>query len=371
MLNLYRRHLQKCPHRAKGAGFTKCKCPVWCDGELHGKRYRHSLGTRDWGRGGLRMAKLEAPGARQPKPIPEAIEAFHVSVGGLALSTRTKYKRVLRYLGELAASRGLRSVDEIGVEDIDAYRASRKIGSVTWLSELEIVGHFFAFCMARKWTDENPAASVKKPKILNENEVVPYTREEVMRILSACDGIGRGAYVRLRARALVLVLRYTALRIADAALLSRDRVRDGQINVRTQKTGQCVWFPVHPELQAALDLLPAPRGGDSGYFFWSGNGTKESMVRTAGRTVTAVFKRSKVPNAHAHRFRHTLATELLEQGWTYEDAAEVLGNSAAIVRKHYGKWSRGRQSRLTEMMESVFSVQKWYTPENQPVKYVS
>jgi hypothetical protein len=97
MLNLYRRHLQKCPHRAKGAGYTKCSCPVWCDGELNGERYRHSLGTRNWGRAGLRLAKLEAPGARQPKPIPEAIEAFHTSVGNLALATRTKYQRMLRF----------------------------------------------------------------------------------------------------------------------------------------------------------------------------------------------------------------------------------------------------------------------------------
>ena len=43
------------------------------------------------------MAKLKAPGARQPKPIPEAIEAFHTSVGNLALATRTKYQRVLRF----------------------------------------------------------------------------------------------------------------------------------------------------------------------------------------------------------------------------------------------------------------------------------
>src|ERR1017187_6536464 len=97
MLNLYRRHLQKCPHRAKGAGYTKCSCPVWCDGELNGERYRHSLGTRNWGRAGFRLAKLEAPGARQPKPIPEAIEAFHTSVGNLAVATRTKYQRVLRF----------------------------------------------------------------------------------------------------------------------------------------------------------------------------------------------------------------------------------------------------------------------------------
>jgi integrase len=91
------------------------------------------------------------------------------------------------------------------------------------------------------------------------------------------------------------------------------------------------------------------------------------MVRAAERTLTAVFTKSEVAHAHAHRFRHTLATELLEQGWTYEDVAEVLGNSAAIVRKHSAKRSRGRQSRLTDMMKSVFAVQNWYTPEKQQV----
>jgi hypothetical protein len=100
--------------------------PVWCDGELNGKRYRKSLGTRDWGRAGRRLAKLEEPGARQPKPISEAIQSFHESVQDHALATRTKYKRVLGYFGTLAASRGLRSMDEITVEDIDAYRASRR-----------------------------------------------------------------------------------------------------------------------------------------------------------------------------------------------------------------------------------------------------
>ena len=57
--------------------------------------------------------------------------------------------------------------------------------------------------------------------------------------------------------------------------------------------------------------------------------------------------------AHAHRFRHTLATELLGSGATFEDVADILGNSPAIVRKHYGKWCPARQNRIDALMDSV------------------
>jgi integrase len=60
-----------------------------------------------------------------------------------------------------------------------------------------------------------------------------------------------------------------------------------------------------------------------------------------------------VPHAHAHRFRHTLATELLGNGASFEEVADILGNSAEIVRKHYAKWSPARQSRIDDLMARV------------------
>jgi site-specific recombinase XerD len=46
-----------------------------------------------------------------------------------------------------------------------------------------------------------------------------------------------------------------------------------------------------------------------------------------------VFKASRVKKAHAHRYRHTLATRLLERGATYEQVADILGNSSAVARR--------------------------------------
>jgi integrase len=164
------------------------------------------------------------------------------------------------------------------------------------------------------------------------------------------------SYERLRARAITLLLRYTALRISDVAL-AKDRIRRGEIYLRTMKNGKVVKLPVPSALQAALEALPDPRGAgsESKYFFWSGNGTTRSRVRDATPTMAAVFKASAVAGAHAHRFRHTLATEILEADGACENAAEVLGNSPNIIRKHYAKWSRRRQERISTLFNNIFA----------------
>ena len=83
------------------------------------------------------------------------------------------------------------------------------------------------------------------------------------------------------------------------------------------------------------------------------------MKDIADRSLSAVFKASLVPRAHAHRFRHTLATELLGNGASFEDVADILGNSPEIVRKHYAKWSPARQARIDDLMERVHTGTDW------------
>jgi site-specific recombinase XerD len=74
-----------------------------------------------------------------------------------------------------------------------------------------------------------------------------------------------------------------------------------------------------------------------------------------------VYKASGVAKATSHRFRHTLATEVLEMGGTIEEAADILGDSEGIVRKHYAKWSAGRQARISDLLARI-----WHAKKSKP-----
>lgn len=117
---------------------------------------------------------------------------------------------------------------------------------------------------------------------------------------------------RLRSRSMVLTFRYTALRIGDVSMLGRERISKSgnawRIFLRTEKNGKPIFLPVPEEMVKALHEVPTPRGvkGESKHFFWNCIDSPRSMKKNADDTLRAVFRKSEVKKAHAHRFRHTL-----------------------------------------------------------------
>jgi len=357
VLTPYRRHTPACPHRAKGRDWLKCDCPLWARGTVDGRKVYRSLKTRNLKKALRAVAEIEENGTKRDIPLREALAEWIRTKRFLSEGCLRKYHKVERLFADfLIRHEGVERVSEITAEAIDRYGAWRGLSALSWSKELQTVRSFLGYCVDRDWRRSNPASRVKPPhapKPLRPPE--PYTAEEIAAILAACGQFGRHPYERLRARALILLLRYTALRIGDALQLSRDKIRGGYLEIRTEKNGEPVRLPVPAELAAALDALPLPKGAppDCPYYFWNGAGSVRALKNDGHRMLDAVFKASRVRDAHSHRFRHTLATEMLAHGATYEDVAAVLGNSPAIVRKHYARWSRGRELRLAYFLRRV------------------
>jgi integrase/recombinase XerD len=169
----------------------------------------------------------------------------------------------------------------------------------------------------------------------------PLLKEEVDSTLSACVTYpDRTNAVRLRA--LVLLLRYSGLRIRDAVTLARDRLRGDKLFLFTAKTGTAVYCPLPPVLIKALDDIP-----ESTYYFWTGLSKPKSAVGDWQRSLKRLFNLANVPKAHAHRFRDTFSVELFLAGVPIERVSILLGHqSVRITEKHYAPWVRARQEQL-------------------------
>jgi len=401
-LYVFRRHLRVCPFFGPGgreARADKCSCPFHVDGLHNGRRERGSLHTRNRQLAERRLAKRirelddqlaiehgvgSAPESGPPPAaaaltLSDAVARFLKTHGEIGpdgkycgdseYGTWKKYRCALRFLMVFCETAGITAVADVTTDALEDFRGTRVIGRVAWKVERQMLITFFRFCASRKWISANPAKELKAPRNVKPNEVVPYTLQEESKILGACDQIGGGRYNRsgaryeqLRARAMIMLLRHTALRVSDVCTLRRDAVSwdseqgTWRVLLYTQKTGDPVFLPIPESLKLVLDALPAPRNAaqDCPHYFWNGVTSRRAVVGIAERTLSAVFRKSGVEDAHAHRYRHTLATRLLEQGATFEEVADILGNSPAVVRKHYGKWSKGRQANIDRLMMAHF-----------------
>ena len=129
---------------------------------------------------------------RHTREIPRAVAAYHDTHQDAAESTKRSRRRTLRTLEEFTSARGLKTVDQIELEHLNALRSARPISARTLTKELEMLRHFFRFCVQNDWILKSYADLVPMPKNLQVADREPYSPNEVARIIAACDQTRQG-----------------------------------------------------------------------------------------------------------------------------------------------------------------------------------
>jgi integrase/recombinase XerD len=156
-----------------------------------------------------------------------------------------------------------------------------------------------------------------------------------------------------RIRGLVLLLRYSGMRIGDAVNLHIERLDGNRVFLYTQETGVAV-NTVLPDFVVSA-LAATPRVTEK-FLFWSGSGELESIVRSWQTRLRRLFKLANIQDGHAHRFRDTFAVELLLAGVPIETVSILLGHqSVRITEKHYAPSVRARQEQLEADLTRAWS----------------
>jgi integrase len=158
------------------------------------------------------------------------------------------------------------------------------------MKKVEFVRCLFRFCHDAGWISDNPARKLKAPKV-TPKPTLPFSREEMVRILAALETYGKTSRLRRRMKALVLLLRYSGLRIRDAVTLPPERIVDGKLFLYTSKAGTPEHCPLPPCVISALDAAQEP---NQHFYFWTGTGDKPRPA--IGRASFRIFFGRRMSN---------------------------------------------------------------------------
>jgi integrase/recombinase XerD len=348
MLTIFRYHSRMCPYDSRDE--QRCRCAIHIDWTSEGHRLQKSLGIRDWQAAQRRVRDMEADGIEaylagdhNALTIQKATDAFETDAkNNIKASTLKQYKILFSRLNDYAKEHGLVFLKQWGVVQVREFRNSWITYSPrTAGKHIERLKRFFSWCVENGWLSVSPAKHLKSPKT-EPTDVVPFTEDEVEKILKACEAYGGPN----RERLIVLtgLMLATGLAIGDAAMMSKAKVtknsKGWRVELRRAKTGVAVACPIPNELADSFHAL------DNETPFWSGKSDLEHLTANWRKIYTRIFKSAGVEDGHPHRFRHTAAKRLLVDGVSASHVASMLGDSEEIVRKHYSKWITERQEAM-------------------------
>ncbi len=333
---------------------------------MNGERIHKALGTADWQKAQQIVRDWEAesillPGHLSPPQRMTLAEGWRRFLADLVArdlhsSTVRKYRLLSRQMTEFASQHRLRFLQQFDLPALSGFRARWHESPLTRSKKLERLRSFFRFAQESNWVDENPALKLKGPKV-SHRPTLPFTHEEMVRILGALDPYveqtaqcGRNNARRLRS--LVLVLRYSGMRIGDVVRLTTDQINGNKLMLYTQKTGVPVNLVLPDFVASWLEAMPRVMGN---HFFWAGTGDLDTIVGSWQKRLRKLFKLAGVSDGHAHRFRDTFAVELLLAGVPLERVSILLGHqSVRVTERYYAAWTDSRQRQVEEDLQRAW-----------------
>ncbi|MGC2283747.1 MAG: tyrosine-type recombinase/integrase [Candidatus Acidiferrum sp.] len=276
-----------------------------------------------------------------------------IALGKFAASTADRYRLTLREFSAFLSEKSVSNLKDITRPLVEAFKVWRKDrigkrrearGATSIALDAAVLHRAFGYALENEMIVKNPVRMEGKPGGTPTRGAQPFTGEELQK-LRAAAGEDRLAF---------LLLRHTGFRGSDAVGLTWGEIRfeKKEIERLTLKRKKLVQIPIHTELLFALETEFARRNPQPGDRVLQGpNGNPLRRPRLYGRML-ALGARAGVAQANPHRFRDTLAVDLLAAGAGIYDVASMLGDTVETVERHYAPFVPALRERVRRIMES-------------------
>jgi site-specific recombinase XerD len=245
------------------------------------------------------------------------------------------------------SDRGLIGLDQIDLSQLLAFKHTWPTAPRATRNNIQRLRSFFRFCVGLKWISTSPAQDLKMPQGIRNTQKLPFSAEEMSRLLQVAQTIQlhpKQAVSNIELHAFILTMRYTGLRISDTGLLTADRLQGNKLFLYAKKNGALVYCPLLPWVANVLASVPLKRGK---YLFCTGSIRLETVVELWSKRLRQVFQKVGIKNGTSHRFRHTFAVDLLQNGVDIKHVSMLLGHESVLTtEEHYSAWIQSRQDAL-------------------------
>ncbi len=283
-------------------------------------------------------------------PLHQQIDAFELYLADeRRASARTveTYIRDLRSFGDFIREQGFPA--DARELDIVALRGflSSLFGSnqaSTMKKKVSAVRSFFKFLLKREIIDQNPASSLRSPKIAKS---LPrfLTVDQAFRVMdSPPKEEKRAKPLKARDQALLETLYGTGVRVSELAGMNLEHCDFSEAEVRVLgkggkerivPLGKSAVETIAAYLPERGGLLEKAKEGDPNALWLSRTGRRLSV-----RQVQNIVRRHGTLGAgrgdlHPHAMRHTCATHLLDAGADLRSIQELLGHSSLSTTQRY------------------------------------
>ncbi len=355
----YVRHKDNCKDAKRGEFYPSCECAKWLRYSVGGKQHRIAAGTRTWGIAVERARTLDARLNNDPHSAPQVsaapaerptieaqIQAFIAAKESenIQLSTIRKLKYQLKlFLDFMSAPPRLKTFcDEITQADALAFRSTWKWGDLTRIKAQQNLKGFLGFVRntealsaLKPIKETKEGRKRRKPKPLSESDITALLKQARKLPQSKSD----------KMCALIRCMVSTGLSIVDAVQLERGALERAEktkiLKIERQKTNKEAKIPVNAEL---LTELKTVLNGNPKYVFWHGGALADSETKRLQGEMRELMKAAGIyiEGNVFHRFRDTAVDFWLGAGWSMTDIAVALGDTTAIVERHYKDWASHR-----------------------------
>ena len=245
---------------------------MWVEGTANGTYVRRSLKTASWERA-TELSRIiedsdkpaETPERKDdPVTIVQAVTEYLADAKARELADATLYKLEIQlrkqFLGWCKAE-GYKLLKEFDLRAAQSFRASWTDGGLAKKKKQERLTGFFWFCIRAGWLTANPTDRLGRISV-TQAPTDYFTRDEYEKLLDATylyrEGRGEtiGGTNGTRIRALIMLMRWSGLRIRDAVTLERTRLINDNLLLYQAKTGTPVYVPLPPQVAEALRMLP-------------------------------------------------------------------------------------------------------------------